>query len=94
MGMCDVTYKENGNDIMSAVVINTKVYMENNLQRESFNSLFKLLRVTVFVYKLVERSKLEIKIKKKKLENKIEKIIPDVNLGITNTENINAASNL
>ena len=73
MGMCDVTYKENGNDIMNAVVINTKAYMENNLQRESFNSLFKLLRVIVFVYKLVERSKLEIKIKKKKLENKIEK---------------------
>ena len=71
--MCDVTYKENGNDIMNAVVINTKAYMENNLQRESFNSLFKLLRVIVFVYKLVERSKLEIKIKKKKLENKIEK---------------------
>ena len=73
MGMCDVTYKENGNDIMSAVVINTKAYMENNLKRESFNILFKSFRVIVFVYKLVERSKLEIKIKIKKVENKIEK---------------------
>ena len=66
VGMYDVTYKENGNDIMSAVVINTKAYMENNLQRESFNILFKLFRVIVFVYKLVERSKFRNKNKNKK----------------------------
>ena len=94
MRMYDITDKENGNDIMSAVVINTEAYMKNNLQRESLSSLFKLFRVIVFVYKLVEKLKLEIKIKIKKVENKIEKNIPDIILGIMNTEDINAASNL
>ena len=92
--MCDVTDKENGNDIMSAVVINTEAYMENNLKLESFSSLFKLFRVIVFVDKLVEKLKLKIKVKIKKVENKIEKNILDINLGMINTEDNNAASNL
>ena len=40
--MCDVIDRENGNDCMCAVAINTEANIENNLQLESFSSLFKL----------------------------------------------------
>ena len=39
--MCDVIDRENGNDCMCAVAINTEVNIENNLQLEPFSSLFK-----------------------------------------------------
>ena len=39
--MCDVIDRENGNDCMCAVAINTEVNIENNLQLESFSSFFK-----------------------------------------------------
>ena len=42
--MCEIIDKENGNNCMSAVAINTKVSIKNNLQFESFSSLFKLFR--------------------------------------------------
>ena len=61
--MCDVFDREKGNDIMCVVVINIEAYMENNLQRESFSSLFKLFRVIFFVYKFEEKLKHQIKIK-------------------------------
>ena len=43
--MCDVINRENGNDYMCAVTINTEVNIENNLQLESFSSLFKLFKL-------------------------------------------------
>ena len=61
--MCDVIDKENGNDCMCAFAINTEANIENNLQLESFSSLFKLFRVTAFVYKFVEKVKCKVKIK-------------------------------
>ena len=47
--MCDDIDRENGNDFMCVVAINTEVNIENNLQLESFSSLFKLFTVTVLV---------------------------------------------
>ena len=73
--------------------INTEGNIENNLQLESFSSLFKLFRVTALVCECVERLKRKVKIVKQ-VENKIEKNVPDTNLGIINTEDIHAASNL
>ena len=73
--------------IVCTAAINTKVNIENNLQLESFSSLFKLFRDTTFVYKFVEKLK-----HKTKIENKIEKNVPNINLGIINTQDINAAS--
>ena len=72
--MCDVIDRENGNDCMCAVAINTEANIENNLQLESFSSLFKLFRVTALVYKFVEKLKRKAKIKIKQVENKIEKM--------------------
>ena len=92
--MCDVIDRENGNDCMCAVTINTEANIENNLQLESFSSLFKLFRVTALVYKFVEKLKCKAKIKIKQVENKIDKNVPDINLGIINTEDVHAASNL
>ena len=92
--MCDVIDRENGNDCMCAVAINTEANIENNLQLESFSSLFKLFRVTALVYKFVEKLKCKAKIKIKQVENKIDKNVPDINLGIINTEDVHAASNL
>ena len=91
--MCDVIDRENGNDCMCAVAINTEVNIENNLQLESFSSLFKFFRVTALVCKFVENLKRKVKIIKQ-VENKIEKNVPDINLGIINTEDIHSASNL
>ena len=90
--MLDVIHRENGNDCMCAVAIKTEVNIENNLQLESFSSLFKLFRVTALVYKFVEKLKYKVKIKQ--VENKIEENVPDINLGIIDTEDIHAASNL
>ena len=92
--MCDVINKENANDCMCAVAINIEVNIENNLQLESFSSLFKFLRVMAFIYKLVEKLLQKIKIKMKKVKNKIEKNVPDINLRFINTADMNAASNL
>ena len=78
---------------MCAVAINTEVNIENNLQLESFSSLFKFFRVTALVCKFVENLKRKVKIIKQ-VENKIEKNVPDINLGIINTEDIHVASNL
>ena len=39
--MWDVIDRENGNDCMCAVAINTEANIENNLQLDSFSSLFK-----------------------------------------------------
>ena len=61
--MCDIIDKENGNDCMCAFAINTEANIENNLQLESFSSLFKLFRVTALVYKFVEKVKCKVKIK-------------------------------
>ena len=94
--MCDVIDKKNGNDCICAVAINTEANIENNLQLNLFSSLFKLFKVTVLVYKFVEKLKRKAK-KKKKLkhvENKIEKNVPDISLGIINTEDLHAASDL
>ena len=60
--MCEIIDKENGNNCMSAVAINTKVNIKNNLQFESFSSLFKLFRITVFVYKFAEKLTHKVKI--------------------------------
>ena len=70
--MSDVIDRENGNNCMYAVAINTEVNTENNLQLESFSSLFKLFRVTALVYKFAEKLKCKVKIIKQ-VENKIEK---------------------
>ena len=59
----DVIDRENGNYCMCAVAINTEVNTENNLQLESFRSLFKLFRVMALVYKLVEKLEHKVKIK-------------------------------
>ena len=64
--------RENGNDCFCAVGIDTEANIENNLQLESFSSLFKLFRVTALVYKFVEKSKRKAKIKIKQVENKTE----------------------
>ena len=69
---CDVIERENGNDCFCAVGIDTEANIENNLQLESFSSLFKLFRVTALVYKFVEKSKRKAKIKIKQVENKTE----------------------
>ena len=69
--MCDVIDRENGNGCLCAVVINTEVNIENNLQLESFSSLFKLFRVTVLLYKFLERLKRKEKVKIKQVENKM-----------------------
>ena len=53
--MCEIIDKENGNNCMSAVAINTKVNIKNNLQFESF-------RITVFVYKFAEKLTHKVKI--------------------------------
>ena len=90
--MCDIIERQNDNDCVCTAAINTKVNIENNLQLESFRSLFKLFRDTTFVYKFVEKLKYKTKIKIKQVENKIEKIVPNINLGIINTQDINAAS--
>ena len=92
--MCDVIDKENGNDCMCVVAINTEANIESKLQLESFGSLFKLFRVTALVYKFVEKLKRKAKIKIKQVENKIEKNVPDISLGIINTEDVHASSNL
>ena len=91
--MCDVINRENGNDCMCAVAINTEVNFENNLRLELFSNLFKFFKVTAFIYKFVEKLKRKVKIIKQ-LENKIEENVPDIDLGIINTEDIHAASNL
>ena len=90
----DIIDKENGNDCMCAVAINTEANIENNLQLESFSSLFKLFRVTALVYKFVEKLKRKAKIKIKQVDNKIEKNVPDINLSIINTEDVHASPNL
>ena len=91
----DVIDRENGNYCMCAVAINTEVNTENNLQLESFGSLFKLFRVMALVYKLVEKLEHKVKIKTKQVENKLEENITDINLDIIiNIEDIHAASNL
>ena len=77
---------------MCAVAIKTEVNIEINLQLESFSSLFKLFRVTALVYKFVEKLKYKVKIKQ--VENKIEENVPNINLGIIDTEDIHVASNL
>ena len=92
--MYDVINKENGNDCMCAVAINNEANIENNLQLQSSSSLFKLFRVTALVYRFVEKLKRKAKIKIKEVENKTEKNVPDINLGIINTEDVRAASNL
>ena len=92
--MCDVIDRENGNDCKCAFATNAEANIENNLQLESFSSLFKLFRVTVLVYMFVEKLKRKAKIKIKQVEIKIEKNVPDINLGIINTEDVYAASNL
>ena len=92
--MCDVIDRENGNDCMCAVAINTEISIENNLQLESFSSLLKLFRVMALVYKFVGKLKRKVKIKMKQVGNKIEKNVSDINLGIINTEDVYAASNL
>ena len=69
--MCDVIDKENGNDCMCAVAINTEANIENNLQLESFSSFFKLFRVTVLLYKFLERLKRKEKVKIKQVKNKM-----------------------
>ena len=48
----------------------------------------------MLVYKFVEKLKRKAKIKIKQVENKIEKNVPDVSLGIINTEDLHAASDL
>ena len=53
-----------------------------------------MFRVTALVYKFVEKLKRKSKIKIKQVKNKIEKNVPDINLGIINTEDVHAASNL
>ena len=53
--MCDVIDRENGNDCLCAVAIDTEANIENNLRLESFSSLFKLFRVATLVYKFVEK---------------------------------------
>ena len=53
--MCDVIDKKNGNDCICAVAINTEANIENNLQLNLFSSVFKLFKVTVLVYKFVEK---------------------------------------
>ena len=53
-----------------------------------------MFRVTALVYKFVEKLKCKAKIKIKQVENKIDKNVPDINLGIINTEDVHAASNL
>ena len=80
MCVTDVIDRENGNYCMCAVAINTEVNTENNLQLESFGSLFKLFRVMALVYKLVEKLEHKVKIKTKQVENKLEKNITDINL--------------
>ena len=92
--MGNVIDRENGNGCMYTVAISTEVNIENNVQVESFSSLFKLFRVTALIYKFAEKLKLKVKIKIKQVENKIEKNVPDIKLGIINTEDIHAASNL
>ena len=92
--MCDVIDKKNGNNCICAIAINTEANIENKLQLNSFGSLFKLFKVTALVYKFVEKLKRKAKIKIKQVENKIEKNVPDINLGIINTEDVHAASNL
>ena len=92
--MYDVINKKNGNDCMCAVAINNEANIENNLQLQSFSSLFKLFRVTALVYRFVEKLKRKAKVKIKEVENKTEKNVPDINLGIINTEDVRAASNL
>ena len=72
--MCDIIDRENGSDCLCAVVINTEANIKNNLQPESFSSLFKLFRVTALVHKFVEKLKRNTKIKIKQVENKIEKM--------------------
>ena len=69
----EIIDKENGNNCMSAVAINTKVNIKNNLQFESFSSLFKLFRITVFVYKFAEKLTHKVKIEIKQVKKKIEK---------------------
>ena len=44
-----------------------------------------MFRATALVYKFVEKLKCTVKIIKQ-VENKIEKNVPDINLGIINTE--------
>ena len=91
--ICDVIDRENGNNCMCPVVINTEVNIESNIQLESFSNLLKLFRVTALVSKFAGKLKRKVKIIKQ-VENKTEKSIPDINLGIINTEDIHAASNL
>ena len=69
--MCDVIDRENGNGCLCAVAINTEANIENNLQLESFSSLFKLFRVTVLLYKFLERLKRKEKVKIKQVKNKM-----------------------
>ena len=78
---------------MCALATNTEVNIANNLPLQSFSSLFKLFRITAFVYKFVEKLKSKVKTIKQ-VENKIEKNDPDTNLGIINAEDIHAVSNL
>ena len=47
----------------------------------------------MLVYKFVENLKRKVKIIKQ-VENEIEKNVPDINLGIINTEDTHAVSNL
>ena len=47
---------------MCAVAINTEVNIENNLQLESFSSLFKFFRGTALVCKFVGKLKRKVKI--------------------------------
>ena len=63
--VCVTSLIENGNGCLCAVAINTEANIENNLQLESFSSLFKLFRVTVLLYKFLERLKLKYAPEKK-----------------------------
>ena len=60
--MCVVIDRENGNDCMCAVAINTEVNIENNLKLESFSSLFKFFRGTALVYKFLGKLQRKVKI--------------------------------
>ena len=63
--MCEIIDKENGNNCMSAVAINTKVNIKNNLQFESIQVVQK------FAEKLTHKVKIEIKQVKKKIEKNV-----------------------
>ena len=53
-----------------------------------------MFRLTALVYKFIEKLKRKAKTKMKQVENKIQKNVPDINLGIINTEDVHAASSL